>query len=90
MSVRDSAHATRGRDSAFTQARRREYADELIDDYVSWHEACDMVAEAYESWSCAERQDRPLAFGLYVSALDREERAATAYQAAVARLAAAA
>ena len=90
MSVRDSAHATRERDSAFTRARRRKYADELIDDYVSWHEACDMVAEAYEGWTCAERHDRPLAFGLYVSALDREERAATAYQAAVARLAAAA
>jgi hypothetical protein len=90
MRVRDSAHATRERDSAFIEARRRKYADELIDDYVSWHEACHMVAEAYESWSSAERHDRALVFGLYVSSLDREEQAARAYQAAVARLAAAA
>jgi hypothetical protein len=89
MSVRGNTHTALGRDSAFTRARRRKYADELIDDYVSWREACDVVAEVYESWRSADRQDRRLAFGVYVAALDREAQAATAYQAAVAQLAAA-
>jgi hypothetical protein len=81
--------STDRQDSFFLQARRRQYEDALVDDYVSWREACRAVAEAYESWRCAERQRQTFAFGLYVSALDREEQAATAYEAAVDQLAAA-
>lgn len=75
-------------DSTLLRARRRQYTDDLVDDYVDWHEACRAVAEAYETWRCAERGDQTLAFGVYVSALDREEQAADAYRAAVRQLAA--
>jgi hypothetical protein len=89
MRLRGSAHAKDDQDLAFTRARRRHYQDELMDYYVSWRDACRSVAEAYESWRSAQRQDEALAFGAYASALDREEQAATAYQGAVAQLAAA-
>ena len=68
---------------------RKRYVDELMDDYVIWREACAAVALSYESWRRAERRDEKLAFSAYVAALDREEEAATAYQGAVAQLAAA-
>jgi hypothetical protein len=89
MSARGDAQSTCGQGSAYTQARRRQFVDELMDDYVSWRETCAGVAAAYENWRCAKRQDQKLAFGGYVASLDREEQAARAYQAAVARLAAA-
>jgi hypothetical protein len=71
------------------QFPRKHYVDELMDDYVSWREACAAVALSYESWRCAERREEKLAFSAYVAALDREEEAATTYQGAVAQLAAA-
>jgi hypothetical protein len=62
--------------------------DVMIDDYVSWREACAEVASSYERWRVAEGREEVLAFGVYVAALDREEGAATDYQQAVARVAA--
>jgi hypothetical protein len=73
--------------SAFANQRRRQYVDELIDDYVSWREACAAVAVSYETWRCSDRPDEKLAFSAYVAALDREEQAASAYQLAVAQVA---
>jgi hypothetical protein len=66
-----------------TESRRREYVDDLVDDYVSWREACAAVDETYENWRRAGRQDRALAFADYVAALNCEERAAIVYQQAV-------
>jgi hypothetical protein len=66
---------------------RREIVDEMIDDYVSWHEACAAVAVSYENWRCSDRPNEKLAFSVYVAALDREEQAAAAYQRAVAQVA---
>lgn len=86
MRARGSTHFTGAQDSSILQARRRQPEDDLVDHYVGWREACRTVAEAYESWRCAECQDQSLAFGVYVSALDREEQAATAYRAAVEQL----
>ena len=59
--------------------------DELIDAYVDWREACDRVNEAYRSWALATGQDDRAGFGMYVAALDAEERAAAAYAALVRR-----
>jgi hypothetical protein len=59
----------------------------MIDDYVSWHEACAAVAVSYENWRCSDRPDEKLAFSVYVAALDREEQAAAAYGRAVAQVA---
>jgi hypothetical protein len=75
--------------SAFAGGTRRQFVDEMMDDYVSWREACAAVAASYENWECSERRDKKLAFGVYVAALDREEQAAAAYQRAVAQVAAA-
>ena len=61
----------------------------MMDDYVSWRDACAAVAVSYEDWKCADRPDNKLAFSVYVAALDREEQAAAAYQRAVAQVAAA-
>ena len=69
-----SNHKARGRASVLTAARRGQYVDDLIDDYVSWREACGAVAASYENWRCAKRQDQALAFSAYVAALNREEK----------------
>lgn len=48
--------------------------------YASWREASDRVAETYRSWTAASRGERFLAHAAYMAALEREERAACAYQ----------
>ncbi len=78
---------TRDRGSTFAGGRRRQFVDEMMDDYVSWRDACAAVALSYENWECSERGDKKLAFGVYIAALDREEQAATAYRRAVAQVA---
>lgn len=66
----------------------RRHLDDLVDDYVSWREACAVASAAYDNWNCASRDDQRLAFSEYVTALDREEEAAALYQRTVERLAA--
>ncbi|MGO9788724.1 MAG: hypothetical protein ACLP8S_04090 [Solirubrobacteraceae bacterium] len=83
------AQTTRGQGPAFARAWRRRHVDELMEDYVTWREACAAVDTAYESWKGAERQSREIAFGVYTEALDGEQQAASAYQRSVARVAAA-
>ncbi|HWF24808.1 MAG TPA: hypothetical protein VG275_05145 [Solirubrobacteraceae bacterium] len=85
----NSSQTTRELVSPFGRARRRRYVDGLIDDYVTWREACGAVAVTYEGWLAAGREDREIAFNVYSAALDREEDAARAYQVAVAQVAAA-
>ena len=53
--------------------------------YASWREASDGVAQAFRSWAAAPRDVRWLAHAAYLEALEREERAASAYQALVER-----
>src|SRR5437763_1786781 len=50
--------------------------DRLIDAYVSWREACLQVSDAYGSWANETGLGATSAFGRYMAALDREERAA--------------
>jgi hypothetical protein len=72
-----------------TEATHRQYLDHLVDVYVSWREACGEVSETYANWQYAGRQEQQLAFGKYIAALNCEEEAATLYQHAMERLAAA-
>jgi hypothetical protein len=51
-------------------------ADDFLDSYVCWREACHDVRSAYQRWGKCEPPERALAFGSYRAALDREEHAA--------------
>lgn len=53
--------------------------DEMMDAYVDWREACILVSDAYRWWSIAAGPDATVAFGWYMTALDREERTAEIY-----------
>jgi hypothetical protein len=87
MRARANARSTRDRGSGFAGGMRRQYVDDMMDDYVSWRDACAAVAVSYDNWKCSDRTDKKLAFSVYVAALDREEQAATAYERAVAEVA---
>ena len=67
-------------------AVRERLADEVIETYVSWREACVAVEWTYAEWCRTPRDDRRLAHALHVSALDREECAAHAHREAVERV----
>jgi hypothetical protein len=56
-----------------------------IEAYVSWREACLQVSDAYHSWASETGLAATSAFGRYVAALDREERAAEVYAGLVRR-----
>ena len=87
MKSRANARGTGGSGSAFAGGRRRQCVDEMMDDYLSWRDACAAVAASYEDWKRSGRPDKKLAFSGYVAALDREEQAAAAYQRAVVQVA---
>ena len=54
--------------------------DAVMDAYVTWREESATVAATYQSWSSGTREGRARAYEAYVSAVDREEHAAAAYQ----------
>lgn len=54
----------------------RSLADEFIDSWVCWREACEDVRSAYRRWDDAASPQRALAFETYRAALEREEQAA--------------
>jgi hypothetical protein len=85
MRPRTGTQRTSGSVPALRGLERRQYLDDIVDDYVSWREACAMVASAYSNWQRAGRQAQKLAFSEYVAALNCEEEAAKAYQQAVER-----
>jgi hypothetical protein len=53
--------------------------DELLEGYVSWREACELVWRAYARWIDSDRGERALTYDAYLAALDAEERAAGTY-----------
>jgi hypothetical protein len=57
--------------------------DELIAAYVTWRTECSALTTSYGLWSTCDRRHRDAAFGVYIAALDREERAATSYRSVV-------
>jgi hypothetical protein len=59
---------------------RRRLIDAYIESYVEWREGCADLHGAYRRWALSEPRDRGLAFGAYRAALDREEKAAHAYE----------
>jgi hypothetical protein len=65
---------------------QKRLVDGLIEAYVSWREACLQVSDAYGSWATERGQDATSAFGRYMAALDREERAAETYAGLVRRV----
>jgi hypothetical protein len=58
---------------------KKRLVDGLIDAYVRWREACLQVSDAYGSWANETGLGATSAFGQYMAALDREERAAEVY-----------
>jgi hypothetical protein len=66
--------------AARAAASRSKLADALLDGYVAWREESAVVHSAYQRWERAARPERDIAFDEYVAALDREERAASAYR----------
>jgi hypothetical protein len=57
-------------------APKVELANDFVESYVCWREACADLHAAYTAWSDGDRDDRGLAFESYRAALDREEQAA--------------
>jgi hypothetical protein len=51
-------------------------ADEFIESYVCWREACEDVRTGFEHWGACRPSQRGLAFESYRAALDHEEYAA--------------
>jgi hypothetical protein len=70
-----------------TSQTRRELIDDLMDVYVNWREECAALAVAYKHWSNVPTAERGLAFAAYQAALDREERASSAYAERIDRVA---
>jgi hypothetical protein len=66
--------------AAAVASSRSRLLDALIEGYVTWREACAAVTATYENWGRAAREERPTAYAAYATALDFEERAASAYQ----------
>ena len=65
--------------------RRRRLVDELVEAYVDWRETCARVDDAYRFWASEPGSRGGVGFGLYVAALDAEQRAAEVYAALVRR-----
>lgn len=59
--------------------------DKLVEAYVAWRETCARVDDAYRSWASETGPRGGVAFGLYMAALDAEERAAEVYAGLVRR-----
>ena len=72
------------------RAAERSLADEFIDSWVCWREACGDVGSAYDRWATCNGSQRLLAFESYRAALDREEHAARVHSFWTERLQAAA
>lgn len=70
----------RPRTRAAKLGQRDRLIDAYIESYVDWREVSADVHTAYRRWSLSEPRDRDLAFLAYRAALDREEKAALAYE----------
>ena len=65
------------------QVVRDRLEDEAFQRYEDWRDECSTVQAAYRRWRSAAGADSTFAFAAYAAALDREERAAVQYQAAL-------
>jgi len=60
--------------------------DRMVEAYVAWREACYDVSDTYLVWCRAPSEYAGAAFVAYCASLDKEERAARAYEAVVRRV----
>jgi hypothetical protein len=68
------------------RSARERLADEVIETYVSWREACAAVERTYADWGRSRRGERRNAHAVHVAALDREQCAAQTHREAVERV----
>jgi len=69
--------------------RRSASAEEFIESYVCWREACEDVRTAYRRWTNCKQGERGLGFAAYRAALEREEHASSVHSVWAQRLSAA-
>jgi hypothetical protein len=74
-----------GISSGLARDPRERLADDVIEAYVSWREACEVVARTYADWCDAARGERRLGHAVHLAAVDREECAARMYRDVVER-----
>jgi hypothetical protein len=70
-----------------TELIDRDLVGEALDAYLDWRDECDAVWDACDWWAHASASDAPTAVSAYLTALDREERAANVYADAITRIA---
>jgi len=58
----------------------------MVEAYVAWREACRDVSDSYLAWCGAPSEYAGAAFATYCASLDKEERAARAYEVVVDRV----
>jgi hypothetical protein len=63
--------------------RRLESLDALMESYMGWRDHSRAVNESYRRWTNSTAGDRGTAYDEYLTALDREERAAHGYEHAL-------
>jgi hypothetical protein len=59
------------------------FLDAQMESYMRWRAESTSAARSYRDWECAPPDDRAMAFGSYLAALDREEMAAGDYRRAL-------
>jgi len=64
---------------------RSAFADEFLESYVCWREACEDVRDAYRRWATCQPKDRRMGFATYRAALEREEHASSIHSDVAAR-----
>jgi hypothetical protein len=81
-----------GKEMTVNQSRRarqrRKAFDAAFDAYLEWRTRCDGVRRTYTRWGRSRHDAAASAFSAYERALNREESAAEAYAATIARVAA--
>jgi hypothetical protein len=58
---------------------QKRLVDLMLSAYVDWREACSEVDAAYRAWGRGTGPNADVAFTLYATALEQEERAASLY-----------
>ena len=59
--------------------RQERLVDDLVDAYIDWRETCHRVHDAYRAWTRETTPPARVAFELYTTALNAEQRAAETY-----------
>jgi len=79
----DSRQFPRHLPHGLMQVAREQLADRAFQHYLEWRDETTTVERSYGNWIRAAGGERRFAFAAYMAALDREERAALRYGAAI-------